>query len=736
MTIHKSRDALPCRCLLAPTLLIDPQGFQPVGNLLERRSNVVIDIPALRNELRQLLRPLLAQRRAHPTVDDLVIELLPIHPIIGLLVRHDLPKYGTERIHIRLVVVGTTIRHLGCHIPQTSSLTAHFVHIIRLRAPIAHHSGQSKVNQLHSAIEGEANVIRLEVPVQHHRTGDGRPVAVRHGVGQALGAAQDLQVRELLLLPEPPPPVADARVVAQVLRQRPPVEPFQDDEARSLGRGAGPDQADDVGVVELGVDLQFPLDLVDGQGQVLALRLERLDDDGPAAHDGRVDPVVAPVGEVLDVLEGVPLEIEAGPGHAEALLRRSAGRTAGQELLLLLQASESLLLLLRGQVRWMVGMAMGGTTAGVVMRMVQRQGRRGRIRPPAAAADADGGRRRMRMGRPDVPVGRHVDHDLLGEGVDAGDGGRQAHVDEELDRLRPHDGPPDGEVDEGDVGRARLVADGDGDGRPDVGDGAAEGLGPPLRVGRDPHDVLGLLGALAQGGTEAMGPAARHLAVVDVDQFGPDRILEGRRAEVAVGQLVRLGPRPEPHLGDVESHDVARGRQDGLDRVGRLVEEALLVLGLEQRGRRRGRGGSTSTRRGVVGTGDRGHRRQRGRRRPRPLREGHRRPLLHLRRGRATVAAVQKVQVAHSVVAAGRGRRRRQGRAANAAPSWGGGGGGGGGGCFLVLIQDSRSRARNRSLLLAGFAATDAKLRQLLEGRRLLDPAAVAAAAAAALLLR
>ena len=156
--------------------------------------------------------------------------------------------------------------------------------------------------------------------MEHHGTRDGRPVAVRHGVGHGLGAIQHLQVRELLLLPEPPPPVADPRVVSQVLRQRPPVQALQHDEARPLGGRAGPDQADDVGMVELGVNLQLSLDLVDGQGQVLTLGLERLDDDGPPGHDGRVDPVVPAVGEVLDVLEGVPLEVEAGPGDAEALL--------------------------------------------------------------------------------------------------------------------------------------------------------------------------------------------------------------------------------------------------------------------------------------------------------------------------------------------------------------------------------------------------------------------------------
>ena len=342
-----------------------------------------------------------------------------------------------------------------------------------------------------------------------------------------------------------------------------------------------------------------------------------------------MDPVVPAVGQVLDVLEGVPLEVEAGPGDAEALLL--SGRPGQVMLLLLLLrmslqgASEGLLvlLLLRGQVG----------RAGVGITVVIQRPRRGRLGSTPTTTSGSVRRGRMRMGRPDVPVGR-VDHDVLGEGVDGGDGRGEAEVDEELDGLRPHDGSPDGEVDEGDVGRARFVTDRDGHGGPDVGDGTSQGLGPALGVGGHPHHVLRLLGALAEGGAEAVRPAAGHLPVVDVDQFGPDGILEGRGAEVAVGQLVRLGPRPEPHLGDVESHDVARGGQDGLDRVGRLVEETVLVLRLEQRGRRR------------RGSGGR-------RRRPRSLREAQAGGI-HL--------AVVEIEIVIAACA-GRGRHRRQGRA-------------------------------------------------------------------------
>mmetsp|Transcript_36189 Transcript_36189/g.78742 ORF Transcript_36189/g.78742 Transcript_36189/m.78742 type:complete len:200 (+) Transcript_36189:1014-1613(+) len=196
----------------------------------------------------------------------LLVELLPVHPIIWLLVCNNFPQDRTEGVNIGLVVVGTTIGNLRGHISQTSRLSAHFVHIVRFRIRPLDDARQSKVDKLHGTVEGEAYVIRLQIAVEDHGTRQGRAVAVGHGIGNALGAVENVDVGELLLLPEASTPVADASVVSQMLRQRTTVEPFQHDEAGSLRRRSGTDQTDDVGMIELGMDDELSLNLVNGKG--------------------------------------------------------------------------------------------------------------------------------------------------------------------------------------------------------------------------------------------------------------------------------------------------------------------------------------------------------------------------------------------------------------------------------------------------------------------------------------
>ena len=193
----------------------------------------------------------------------------------------------------------------------------------------------------------------------------------------------------------------------------------------------------------------------------------------------------------------------------------------------------------------------------------------------------------VRLLRPHVRVGiggcchplpgRLVDEALLGEGVDAGDSRTEGHVDKELHDLRFHHGPPDAEVNDSDVGLAGTMADGNRYGRADIADRALQCLGPPVSVGRDPDHVLRLLRPFAKGGAEAVGALTGHVTVVNVDELGPRRILQCRWAEVGVCELVRLEAGPEPHLGDVEPHDFARRRQDGLDGRRGLVEQPVLV---------------------------------------------------------------------------------------------------------------------------------------------------------------
>jgi hypothetical protein len=144
-------------------------------------------------------------------------------------------------------------------------------------------------------------------------------VTVRHGVGDRSRDSQHIQVRELLFSPEPPPPIANAGVVPEPLRQRPSIQPFQNHESHSLARCSGPQQLDNVGMVQTRVDRQLPLNLVDGQGHVLALGLERLDHHRTTIEDGRMNPGVAAVGQVLDVAELSPLQVQGGARDREPI---------------------------------------------------------------------------------------------------------------------------------------------------------------------------------------------------------------------------------------------------------------------------------------------------------------------------------------------------------------------------------------------------------------------------------
>ena len=120
------------------------------------------------------------------------------------------------------------------------------------------------------------NVIRLQITMQHHDIRDRSPMEVRQSLGQTLCAFQDVHVRHLPLRPEPSPPVADAIVVSEQLRQRATVQPFHDHESHSPWSEAGADELDDVGMVQPRMHLQLRLDFVYRERDVLAFRLERL----------------------------------------------------------------------------------------------------------------------------------------------------------------------------------------------------------------------------------------------------------------------------------------------------------------------------------------------------------------------------------------------------------------------------------------------------------------------------
>mmetsp|Transcript_18848 Transcript_18848/g.34982 ORF Transcript_18848/g.34982 Transcript_18848/m.34982 type:complete len:531 (+) Transcript_18848:666-2258(+) len=395
--------------------------------------------------------------------------------------------------------------------------------------------------------------------MQHHAARNGVAVTVIHSGRDRSGASQHVGVGELALRPESAAAVADAGVVAQHLSECAAVEPFEDDEARALGGRAGADEGDYVGMIELRVDLQLPLDLVDRQRQILTLWLERLDDDRPAVHDGRVDPIVPSVRQILDVLQSVPskIELRSRDAHVVGVMTRRAT-----------------------QCRDRGGALCSGRGTCCSVRRRHHHG-------PAVAP---GHLVARRLGQGGVAIvglsvvvveGRLVDGNVLGDGGNGRHGRREGHVRQELHRVRPHDGPAYGEEDDGHVGPTGFVTDGYGRGRPDVADGTPQGLRSLLGGARHPHDVLRLLGPLAQRGTQSVGPLRALISVVDIDQCSADGVLQGSRAEVGVGELVRLGPRPQPHFGDVEAEALAGGAQHGVHGGMRAVEERVLVQGGE-----------------------------------------------------------------------------------------------------------------------------------------------------------
>lgn len=124
------------------------------------------------------------------------------------------------------------------------------------------------------------------------------------------------------------------------------------------------------------------------------------------------------------------------------------------------------------------------------------------------------------------------------------------------------------------------MTNGDRHRRPDVGYAASEGIGALLGVSRHPHDVTRLLGSLAQGGAQSVRPFGGLFAVVHFHQVLADGILQGSRAQVRVGELMRLGPGPQPDFGNVKAHHLAARRQYTLDAGTGLLDEAILVEAL------------------------------------------------------------------------------------------------------------------------------------------------------------
>lgn len=78
-----------------------------------------------------------------------------------------------------------------------------------------------------------------------------------------------------------------------------------------------------------------------------------------------------------------------------------------------------------------------------------------------------------------------------------------------------------------------------------------------------------------------MRPLRAPFSVVHVDELDAYRFVEGRGADVGVGELVRLGAGAEPHFGNVEVEGFAGGGEEGFDCGDGVGEEAGLVECLE-----------------------------------------------------------------------------------------------------------------------------------------------------------
>ena len=398
--------------------------------------------------------------------------------------------------------------------------------------------------------------------MQDNSTRDRLLVTIRHGFRNRPRHSQNIHERQGLFAPEPPPPIPNARVVAQQLREGPSIQPLQDDKPDSLARRAGSDQGTNVGMIQARVNRQFAFHFVDGQDDVLTFGFECLDDDGFLLIDGGVDPGIATVCQVLDVGKLTPGEVEGSAGNAGVFV---AVVTNG-----------------------------GGSVLRDVFGLTD------------VWLGAVG-----RMG------GRSIEQTFFGEGIDGGGSSGEGHVYQKFDgggshqdserggerarviiRSEPtqntnrsqcegatiiitttisHHIPPYTKINDRHIGMTRRVTDGNGHRRPHIAHGAAQGLGPVGRVRRDPDDVLRLLGPLAEGRTEAVRSFGGLLAVVDVDEVLAHRVFEGGGAQVRIGELVGLGARPQPDFGDVEAHDFAGSCQDSLDGGGGLAKETVLV---------------------------------------------------------------------------------------------------------------------------------------------------------------
>ena len=123
--------------------------------------------------------------------------------------------------------------------------------------------------------------------------------------------------------------------------------------------------------------------------------------------------------------------------------------------------------------------------------------------------------------------------------------------------VQNEDSPSNGKIDNGNVGVGGFVTDRNGHGGADVADATTKGLSAVRGVSRHPNHIVGILGAFAQGRRETVGSFAAAISIVDVDQILADAVFQGSRAEVRICQLMSVGAGPKPHLGNVETHDVA-----------------------------------------------------------------------------------------------------------------------------------------------------------------------------------
>mmetsp|Transcript_17565 Transcript_17565/g.36210 ORF Transcript_17565/g.36210 Transcript_17565/m.36210 type:complete len:237 (+) Transcript_17565:272-982(+) len=235
--------------------------------------------------------------------------------------------------------------------------------------------------------------------MQDHASWHSLRVAIMHRAGQRPGASEDIQIGKLFLSPEPSPSVADSGVVTKHLREGSTIQTLKDNKTNLFAGPPGTNQLHNVGVVDTRVNGYFGFDFVNGNGSVLTFGPQRLDHHGLSVKDGRVDPRVASIRQILDVHKLSPLQIQPRSRHGR-LFGSSVRNRAGT-------------LHVVGSSRQTIGRPFGKEST-------RRRTERARV-----AA--------IHFGFVQGAAWRTINQSVRRQGIDRGDGGTKGHVNQKFD---------------------------------------------------------------------------------------------------------------------------------------------------------------------------------------------------------------------------------------------------------------------------------------------------------------